>query len=336
MKKQKLHHITRIAALSFLGALTVLGTGEAAQQSGAASNMMPPIVSGSSQKGRTKAKLLVPSDSRESSAPVNVPAIVKGNGKAVGTGIVQQVSGKLEPLKQPMIAKAFSPAKIPVSNQGSGTRNVPAPAIQIPSPMGSQSVIVPPMDSMQNSIAPSAPVISGSLVSPDNGQIAVSPNYFDAAPVMDPVPMNSVVGNCSTGTCGSCDSCNNGRGYDPKRINCDYGTYGSVSAAKRYAYLEALYMTREDGDITNSNFNPLGEFDFGLGWRFTLGQRPDMTQGREISYFGTMDIENRQVTTNAENRLDALFSPAGAIISDDLSAFFDANRHVQYKENKRS
>ena len=71
----------------------------------------------------------------------------------------------------------------------------------------------------------------------------------------------------------------------------DYGTFGSVSAANRYYYIDALVMTRADGDIENSNFGTLNDFDFTSGVRATFGTRDDSIFGREISFFAMPGIE---------------------------------------------
>ena len=356
MKKQKLHLFARLATLSIVGAIPVMVANDthAAQKQ----HTLPPIVqrtqstnapeSGASYSyTRDSSKPLAPTYRME--RPNSVPPIVSGTNvespkintaqtantpnsgllAPIGSGLIQQVA-RLEPA-QPKIAHPFSPAKIPVAAQGSGSRAA-APAIQLPNPVSGLSGSVP---------AP--PVISGSLIGPagqgsvlDSGPIS-SPSFFDAPPATNQVPIPSVFGNVgAAGNCdgcaGGCDSCGPEGCYNPNQINCDYGTFGSVSAARRYAYLEFLFLTREDGDITNSNFNPLGEFDFSPAWRFTIGQRPDMTQGREFSYFGTSGIDNSQTTTDADGDLNALFVPAGGLVPDDLSSFFGATEQTQFKE----
>lgn len=371
MKKHRLQELAKFAAVSLVGAFPLFGIGEIdAQQL-----PMPPIVQANKTVAAPNSNGPLPAYSYASgmdrplapaqvvTTPSLVPPIVSGKPVTqkgslaeskkpvnnlltpIGSGI-KQVKANAGPAR---VARAFSPAKMPVRAQGSGTRNIPAPAIQIspPSvmtaPRMTGELIPSPLSS-----SPTAPVISGSLVGPGGSAPAmspspmvVSPNYFDAAPVTDSVSMGSVVsgcGDCGGSGCSTCDtgcsdcggggcsSCGDGQATN------DYGTYGSVSAARRYAYVEYLYMTREDGDITNSNFNPLGEFDFSPAWRFTFGQRPDMTQGREFSYFGTAGIDARQVTNDASNRLDSLFTAAGGLIASDLSAFNDATQHIQYKE----
>ncbi|QEG23070.1 BBP7 family outer membrane beta-barrel protein [Mariniblastus fucicola] len=362
MKKQKLQQFAKFAAISIIGAFPVLGLSEISAQQ---PSLMPPIVQGTPSSARPDVDYSYSSGMSKPLAPARmaensgiVPPIISGNpigvGVAAGTsqsnpanGLlapigsgIKQVAGRVEPA---LVGRAFSPAKMPVLAQEISQPGIGVPAIQIPSPMSiaptsPRNMSVLPGAGMDASMQ-AAPVISGSLVSPgmpqsimDSGSMTVAPGYFEAGPVVDAIPMESVVAGC--GSCGdsSCDTCGPNGSYNPNQINCDYGTYGSVSAARRYAYLEMLYLTREDGNITNSNFNPLGEFDFNPGWRITLGQRPDMTQGREISYFGTAGIEASQTTNNAENRLNALFVTGGGLISDDLSAFNGASQHIQFKE----
>ena len=353
MKKQKLHQLAKFAAISIIGTIPFVGISDAsAQQNG----LMPPIVQ---RSHNSAASIISPSYSYgdETSKPLTpvvvsptkiVPPIVSGKRigvsaikntaqakvkTAVGNNLlapigsgVKQVAGLAEPAK---VARAFSPTGIPVRAQGSGSRSFGAPAVSIQPPSGLTT--------------PRAPVISGSLVS--QGQVGPSvlesqpsvaaPNYFDSAPINNSIGSQSVVSGCSDcggNSVGGCDTCNGNANVNQNQVNCDYGTYGSVSAARRYAYLEFLYLTREDGDINNSNFNPLGEFDFDPGWRITLGQRSDMTQGRELSYFGTSGIQATQETTSASNNLNALFTPAGGLLPADLSAFSGASEHIQTKE----
>ena len=355
MKKQKLHQLAKFAAVSLIGAIPFVGISEATAQQN--NGLMPPIVQGVKASATSMAKQSY-SYTSDASKPL-VPTLVSSakvvppiiTGKRIGTGVTTKPaigstttgSSLLAPIGSGVKQVAFSPAKMPVRAQGSSSRSI-APLIGA---QGSSSRIAAPPIQIQppSAISPnSAPVISGSLVTQgpqsvlQSGPVVADPNYFDSAPLTDPIPMQSVVSGCSDCAGGGCDSCGQGGqggpggSYNPNQINCEYGTYGSVSSARRYAYLELLYLTREDGDITNSNFNPLGDFDFEAGWRVTLGQRSDMTQGREISYFGTAGIEESQTTNNAENRLNALFTPAGGLIPNDLSSFFNASQHIQFKE----
>ena len=347
MKQPKLYQFAKLTALFVVGAIPVLGATDAnAKQT---SSMLPPIVHRASgtqlptadnSSARASHKPAAPSYT--TIRPDSASSIVgeKSNPASnnllapIGSGIVKQVAGRVEP-GIPRVARAFSPAKMPIRTQGSGSRSIPAPPVQIPSPV---SGLQP--RGLGSVTTPAPPVISGSLVGPGNeaplfGGAPGEPtgNFFDSGPVVDSVPMQSVVSGCSD--CGdgggNCDSCGPNGCYNPNLINCDYGTYGSVSAARRYAYLEFLYLRREDGDITNSNFSTLGEFDFNAAWRVTLGQRSDMTQGREFSYFGTDDIDAEETVTDDQNRLNAFFVPAAGLVPADLTAFFGASEQSQFK-----
>ena len=367
MEKQKLHRLAKFAMISMASALPLVGEGDlSAQQappaivqafdtaaaqssqsfsytSGAANPLAPTQV-------LSRAKIVPPIISgRALATQARTPAVNKAARisqnilSPIGSGI-KQVAATTEPSR-----RLFSPAKIPVRTQGSGSRGFPAPAAQIPTP----AVQIPTPAGAEfprgsDTRAPAAPVISGSLVAPDTQQSVLGsgtrpgpPTFFDnAAPPADGVQFDSVIpdnGGCDT--CGS-DSCGGACGgggnvnINQNQANCDYGTYGSVSAARRYAYLEFLFVTREDGNINNSNFQPLGDFTFSPAWRFTLGQRPDMTQGREFSYFGTSNIDEEQTVTNAANNLNPLFTPAGGFTPGNLTAFFNASEHFQIKETQ--
>jgi hypothetical protein len=58
-----------------------------------------------------------------------------------------------------------------------------------------------------------------------------------------------------------------------------------------------------------------------------------MTQGREISYFGTSNIEATQTVTDDRLRLNALFTAGGGLVGGDLSSFFGAETHTQFKDS---
>lgn len=254
------------------------------------------------------------------------------------------------------IARAAPPAPIvkePVLRtplQGSGARN----AIQ---GSGTRSVL----DAFDSGLpgagpltGPNPPIVSGTLVSPQAGQPLPSgsaaadqftsprfvdggtgqdPTFFDAVPAQDSSVVGPSVVSHDHGSGSGCESCGPGGCYDSNRINCDYGTFGSVSAASRYANFDFLYYTREDGDINNSNFNPLGDFDGAPGWRVTLGARQDRLMGREISYFGVSPIETSSTTTDPQNRLNALFVPTGGLAGGDISSFFNAETQTQFKDS---
>ena len=154
----------------------------------------------------------------------------------------------------------------------------------------------------------------------------------------------SVDSNCDT--CGNslvdgaCSTCGPGAGYTDGPIITDYGTFGSVSAANRYLYLDALVWTRGDGDISNSNFGTLNDFDFTGGIRGTLGTRADSIFGTEISFLALPSVD--QEISNSDpliqspgladvgGRLSVIGLPVSGAPSD---AFFGATDQTQEKES---
>ena len=135
-----------------------------------------------------------------------------------------------------------------------------------------------------------------------------APAYFDVPPAATSTPVyGSSVATCdcaNTGVpSGGCDVCGqNGQNGDNRgpiglRANCNSGTFGSVSAARRYLHLEYMVMTREDGDISGSNIAGLTDFDTASGARVTIGRRTDAINGREFTYFGFEPTEESRTVT---------------------------------------
>ena len=253
--------------------------------------------------------------------------------------VAQATAIQTPDLNSHRVARAYHPlqpiAPAPAAAQGSGSRSV------LSAPVAGSGT--------RGFASPTPPTISGTLVTPQSDGTGVpivqeSPTFFDAEQPLDQSVVGpSVVGGCqgcNDGSCGSCQhgggcndglgapSCNDGLGGP----SCDYGAFGSVSAARRYGYFEFLYLSREDGDINNSNFNPLGDFDGEAGWRVTLGQRDDRLSGREITYFGTSPIEATSSSTDPAGGLNALFAPVGGLDTGDLSSFFGATAQDQFKD----
>ena len=191
---------------------------------------------------------------------------------------------------------------------------------------------------------------AGNLAQPNQG-FANGNSYFDqnaatfGAPPAAGCPTcgnNLVNGSCSTcGTNGNAGG--NGNPIVPDGpIIRDYGTFGSVSAANRYVYIDGLAFTRADGDIENSNFGTLNDFDFTGGFRATFGRRQDSISGREISFFGLPGVDQEISQTDpliqtpfladTGGRLNAFILPVagGGTLSD---AFTGATAQTQRKES---
>lgn len=194
-----------------------------------------------------------------------------------------------------------------------------------------------------------------------------APGYFAAPPQEAPVivPPSSGCTSCGTriangsscsncNTSGGCTSCNgggcsdcgiaNGGGvancqscgpngcFNQNQVTDRFNACGSVSQARRYLIAEALYFDRADGTVANSNFGSLGNFDWNLGWRFTLGNRSDATRGRELTYFGTLPLEQTINRTDPLGRISARFGSADGFTGIETTAFRNGVEQNQFKE----
>ena len=122
---------------------------------------------------------------------------------------------------------------------------------------------------------------------------------------------------CESG--GNCNCGPNGC-YNANDIASKAGLYGSVGEARIYSHLEVMAMDRRDGDIFFTPSVQLGDFDVDFGFRFTLGERSDAINGREISYWGTGDISNSQILDGSTFPLDQVFQTTDAT-RNDISPF---------------
>ncbi len=168
--------------------------------------------------------------------------------------------------------------------------------------------------------------------------------YFDAPPMEAPVmqtvdPICPSCGgtgcpSCGAGPVSGCVSCGPNGCYDPNMVTDKYGICGSVTSARDYLIVDALYITRTDGNIALSNFTALTNFDEDLGWRITFGRKRDATQGRELSYLGTSAISQQESTVDAAGRLNALFSVSPFFNGAEATPFFNAVQQDQRKETQ--
>lgn len=101
------------------------------------------------------------------------------------------------------------------------------------------------------------------------------------------------------------------------------GYFGAMGAARFYAEIDVMYMTRNRGSMVLSNFGGTGNYDWDFGWQGTLGTRLDALSGREISYMGTTDIANSVTRVDPAGRLSALFA-SSALFGALADPFFDA------------
>ena len=193
-------------------------------------------------------------------------------------------------------------------------------------------------------LAPIDPVVSEPVqlpsVAPDQMGSMMSPsivgNGIPIQPTLDQSQVfNSVVGDApvmaDSSVCG-CQNCGTGGCYNPSEIAGTFNSCGCNSMARRYVVAEALYFDRDDGFINNSNFGTLNNFDPEAGWRLTFGRRTDSTRGREISYMGTLAIEQSRRTLQAGGLIQSRFVPFDGFNGDNMRAFFNATEQSEAKE----
>ena len=170
------------------------------------------------------------------------------------------------------------------------------------------------------------------------------------APLFSPSPVDApavtpIVGGCSTcggvgAGCGcpgsgvsTCSSCGDGGCCNPGEVSGMFNSCGSNSMARRYFIADVLYLDRDDGDIQNSNFGSLSNFDPGAGWRMTFGRRQDSTRGREITYMGTTSIEQSRTNVQPTGILQSRFVPFdGFSAAGNVRPFFNATFQQESKE----
>lgn len=156
----------------------------------------------------------------------------------------------------------------------------------------------------------------------------VGRNYFR------PVGSSVGCGGCGDAGCSSCGSesvsgctsCGPGGCFDACEVDKRFAACGFISRARRYAILDALYLTRSNGEVRGINLSPINDFDYGFGARVTSGRRSDAANGREWSYFGTFDIEEGGTVTDGPGRINRTFIPDGTFLTAaSVSPFSNVN-----------
>ena len=155
------------------------------------------------------------------------------------------------------------------------------------------------------------------------------------------LPKGFASGNCATGNCGS-SSCQSGScgtlggkngllgpGVDlggRPRLGAGGNVCGATCNPYRYASVDALYMKHDDLNSIGSPapFN-LGDFDYELGVRVTVGTVPDCHNGFEFSFLGPFQWESSSQLISALDDIDATLVAGLPIAAVGLSTFFDAD-----------
>ena len=317
-----------------------------------------------SAKPKNYSSMLVPIETSESQT--DEPLIAQATSAPIDSAMDKNVS----PVAQWQQYQQRTPGRLTNAVSNSGVPILPARSMkprnsQVPivsgriaadsmaAPMiGPGSQMVTPAPSFQQSYMPAdmpIPAYGGST----------TPAYFNAPPMEAPVissPMGCGCGGSGCSACGTssnncagcggsgcsacgdsvspCNSCGPGGCFDENSISGQMGLFGSVPNARRYMHIEGLYISRTDGDIVNSNFGGLGNFNGNAGWRVTFGSRSDVTRGNEFSYLGTSSLEDSITRNDPAGRLSALWSVSPFFSGGELSPFTNSVSQTESKETK--
>jgi len=145
-------------------------------------------------------------------------------------------------------------------------------------------------------------------------------------------------GACATGNCGTAGAQNglSGPGFDlggRPRLGAGGNVCGPTCNPYRYGAIDVLYMKHNDLNSFGSPapFN-LGDFDYELGVRVTIGSVPDCHSGFEFSFLGPFRWDSDTQRTSAANDIDAAIVAGLPIAAAGLSTFFDADFAAQSLE----
>ena len=130
----------------------------------------------------------------------------------------------------------------------------------------------------------------------------------------------------------ACSSCGENGCFDPEQVESIFNSSGANAYARRYAIAEVLYFDRTEGQINNSNFGSLNNFDPGAGARITVGRRTDSTRGFEFQYSGLDAAEQTLQVLQPTGLAQSQFVPTGGLNFGNLESFFNATEQSQSAE----
>ncbi|MFK7767789.1 MAG: BBP7 family outer membrane beta-barrel protein [Mariniblastus sp.] len=285
-----------------------------------------------------------------------------GSGNGISSGGVPIYQSSAPALAMPPIVQgADSSSQVPIVQGntapmppiiGAESQMIsPAPMLSSPPPMANSVMSQP----MQTAIDPSygqtyfnapsmeAPVISSPGCSSCNSS-ACGGGCSSVTSMAGSGMAGGGCSSCSGGGCNDCGIANSGLSVsncpgcgdsgccNQETVTSRFNSCGSISGARRYLLADALFFTRDDGLIANSNFGALNSFDYEAGARITLGSRSDSTRGREISYMGVLPLEESTFRTDALARMNARFSGADGFSGIETSAFRNSVEQTESKE----
>lgn len=290
-------------------------------------------------------------------APVqNTPTVVT---EATSVELPEIVQGNVLPPLSPVI----SPQSIPVPPSREIMESKPA-LIAPPKSLAitEEKTILPKTLQLPESLPVAQPapqpiaakpyvetLVNKQTTAPVPNRIAKSsttPTYFNTLPGATPMITSAVedclgcsgsgcpecgVAGAATADYAGCQSCGSSGCFDSGTVASQFGNSGSVSSARKYFILDAIYLDRYDGTIAISNFGGLNNFEDDLfGARLTIGRRQDAANGDELSYFGSANLSESAFHTDPSGRISIGFPSTGAF-AIETTAFRNA---VEQSQNK--
>ena len=242
------------------------------------------------------------------------PLLIQGAPPIVGSIAEEGAPGGL-----PSVSGALVPIDPTVNllNQGGFPRATPDSGSVAPRSVFEQALSQPPQPPTTPGQTTARPTIPA--------QTIPAQTFFDPAAQQAPVAAHG------SSVCG-CTSCGEGGCFDPAQVENMFNTSGANAYARRYAIAEVLYFDRTEGQINNSNFGSLNNFDPGGGARITIGQRTDSTRGREFQYSGIDSAEQTLQIFQPSGLAQSQFVPIGGLAPANLQAFFNATEQSQSAE----
>ncbi len=255
----------------------------------------------------------------------------------------------VSPVDNPEIAQAASSTPMPpvISSESQVVYPKNPLATYAPSPLSSTPMNSAPM------VLASSPMPMTSAQVPNDTMNSVMVNqgqsYFSNPPMEAPVygsgsSMCSGCGGAGCPECGvagtalgdvaGCQSCGPGGCFNGDDVTRQFNACGSVSWARRYLIVDALYIDRYDGTVAVTNFGGLNNFEDDLyGARITLGRREDAANGDELVYFGTAKMSQSAVFSDPAGRIFVGGFPGpGDTFGPETTAFRNAVEQAQKKQ----
>jgi hypothetical protein len=253
--------------------------------------------------------------------------------------------------KRSLRAVLASVASIGLTSMGAFAQQV-APAIPVGAPVPEFSLSDIPLAEGEKIISSDAGPGGSTIYFGGTQYTTIDPSAVPTvASGLNHHPSAGLGGSCASGGCGS-SSCRSGLCNTPGCKNGKYGPGVDLGGRPRlgaggnvcgptcnpysYGSVDALYLKHNDLNSFGSPapFN-LGDFDYELGVRVTVGTVPDCHSGFEASFIGPFSWSS----TSSRNTggINSFLTPGNPIVAAQLTSFIDADVAVQrYKADYMS